>query len=109
MLAHERSLVKRLEGKPFVLLGVYVPQEPGERQLVKQQMARGIVTWRCWWDEKGTLAGRWGVETFPGIFVIDAKGVLRSIGLHGRTRAAVMRNLDATIEQLVAEAEKSSS
>lgn len=96
MFSHERSLVKRLEGKPFVLLGVDVGDD---RDQVQSQLTRGIVTWRSWWDESGTIARRWGVEMFPGIFLIDSKGVIRHVGLHGR-------DLDRAIDRLVAEAEK---
>ena len=103
MLPHERSLVKRLEGKPFVLLGVDVNDD---RDFVKRQMARDIVTWRSWWDEEGTIAKRWGVRYFPGIFLIDAKGVLRKQYTKG---APSPDELDAAIDRLVAEAEKESS
>ncbi len=102
MLPYERSLVKRLAGKPFVLLGDYVPQDPEERALVRRQQAKGIVTWRCWWDERGAIANQWGVDLFPGVFLIDTKGVLRHVGLRGQ-------ELDRAIDQLLAEAEKASS
>jgi len=42
MLPHERSLVKRLQGKPFALIGVTNDAPMVMKELVK----RGDVTWR---------------------------------------------------------------
>src|SRR5262249_11789421 len=47
MVPHERSLVKNLEGRPFVLLGVTCdPDRAGLKEVVKKEE----ITWRSFWD-----------------------------------------------------------
>jgi peroxiredoxin len=76
MYPHERSLVKRLEGKPFALLGVN--SDPKER--LKQVIKKENMTWRSWWDggdTSGPIATQWNVSGWPTIYVLDHKGVIR--------------------------------
>jgi len=76
MYPHERSLVKRLEGKPFALIGVN--SDPKDR--VRQAMKKENMTWRSWWDggsTEGPIAKAWNVNGWPTIYVLDAKGVIR--------------------------------
>jgi len=76
MYPHERSLVKRLEGKPFALIGVN--SDPKDR--VRQAMKKENMTWRSWWDggsTEGPIAKAWNVSGWPTIYVLDAKGVIR--------------------------------
>jgi peroxiredoxin len=74
----ERALVKRLAGRPFVLLGV---NGDSSRERLKKVRAREKMTWRCWWDRgtSGPLGTRWEVRMWPTLFVIDAKGVVRHV------------------------------
>ena len=76
MYPHERSLVKRLEGKPFVLLGVNSDPKDRLRKAVKLEN----LTWRSWWDggsTGGPIASEWGIRGWPTLFLIDHKGVIR--------------------------------
>ena len=76
MYPHERSLVKRLEGKPFALIGVN--SDPKDR--VRQAMKKENMTWSSWWDggsTEGPIAKAWNVNGWPTIYVLDAKGVIR--------------------------------
>lgn len=76
MYPHERSLVKRLEGKPFALLGVNSDPKDKLRQVMKKEN----ITWRSWWDggsTGGPIAKAWNVSGWPTIYVLDAKGVIR--------------------------------
>ena len=43
MYPHERSLVKRLEGKPFALIGV---NSDADREELKQVLQQERITWR---------------------------------------------------------------
>ena len=45
MFPHERSLVKRLEGKPFALLGI---NSDGDREDCKKKNEVDKITWRSW-------------------------------------------------------------
>lgn len=76
MYPHERSLVKRMEGKPFALLGIN--SDPKDR--LRQVMKKESITWRSWWDggdTSGPIATAWNVKGWPTTYVLDAKGVIR--------------------------------
>jgi hypothetical protein len=76
MIPHERSLVKRLEGKPFALIGV---NTDGDQQEVKSKSIKNEITWRSFWDDQrnSKVCKQWNVEMFPTIFVIDHSGIIR--------------------------------
>jgi hypothetical protein len=78
MYPHERSLVKRLEGKPFALLGI---NSDADKDKLKKVMETEGITWRSWWNgPKGTggpLSRNWNVHSWPTTYVLDDKGVIR--------------------------------
>jgi peroxiredoxin len=77
MYPHERSLVKRLAGKPFALLGI---NSDPSKEALKKVMDKENMTWRSWWDggnTEGPIATKWNVVGWPTIYVLDAKGVIR--------------------------------
>ena len=99
MIPHERSLVEKLEKRPFALLGV---NSDKTRENLREMSAKEGVTWRSWFDggsTNGPIATAWNVSGWPTIYVIDHKGVIRHKGLRGEP-------LEAAIDALVAEAEK---
>jgi hypothetical protein len=97
MLPHERSLVKKLESKPFAL--VAVDSDPDKAKF-KERAAKEEVTWPTFWDQStgGPIATAWNVRSWPTIYVIDAKGVIRHRDLRGDA-------LEKAVDELVAEAE----
>ena len=100
MLDYERRLVARLDGKPFVLLGV---NGDGDKDLIRKYIKAEKITWPMWYDGGGTagpIATRWEVDTWPTLFLIDSKGIVRSI-YEGWPEA---KALDAEIDKLIAEA-----
>ncbi len=98
MIPHERSLVKRLEGKPFALIGVNTDQD---KEMVKTRGQEDQVTWRSFYDKttSGPICQAWSVTSFPTIYIIDHKGVIRFKNLLGEA-------MDKAVEQLLAEREK---
>ena len=100
LVSHERALVKRLEGKPFVLIGVN-RDSPDEKKNVLLRIQKEQITWRSFWDGD-SIATKWNVEYIPAIFIIDHKGVIRH-----RFGVASAEDLDRTIDPLVAAAKKS--
>src|SRR2546421_10886886 len=77
MYPHERSLVKRLEGQPFALVGINSDQD---REALKKTIAEEKLSWRHWWDggsTTGPIASKWNVHGWPTIYVLDSKGVIR--------------------------------
>jgi hypothetical protein len=96
MYPHERSLVKRLEGKPFVLLGV---NSDLDKEVLKKAMAKEKIVWRSWWDrhQQGPISTRWNVTAWPSIFVLDSKGIIRYKHVHEEA-------LDKAVNTLLREA-----
>ena len=76
MIPHEKSLVKRLEGKPFALIGI---NSDGDADVVKKVLAENQITWRQAIDmsTEGKWATAWNVRGWPTIYVLDQKGVIR--------------------------------
>ena len=98
MYPHERSLVKKMENKPFALLGINSdPKEHLRETLKKENM-----TWRSWWDggdTNGPIARAWNVHGWPTIYILDHKGVIRFKNVRGEA-------MTQAVEQLLAELEK---
>ena len=81
MYPHERSLVEQLADKPFALIGVNSDSDLEEiREIVKEKN----LTWRSFQNEQdyGDISDEWAIRGWPTVFIIDAKGVIRSMG-HG--------------------------
>ena len=98
MYPHERSLVKRLEGKPFALLGV----NSDTKERVRQAMKKENITWRSWWDggnTEGPIAKAWNVSGWPTIYVLDAKGVIRFKNVREK-------EMDKAVDKLLEELEE---
>jgi hypothetical protein len=96
MYAHERSLVKRLEGKPFALIGV---NSDSDREAIKKVVRKEGITWRSFWNggsHQGPIATAWNVTSWPTIFVLDAKGVIRAADVQEK-------QLDEAVDKLLQE------
>jgi peroxiredoxin len=94
MVPHERSLVKRLEGKQFALLGVNL--DPS-REGLKKCEAKNQMTWRSFFDGRdGPISKEHEIRSMPTIYVIDAKGIIRYKGVRGEA-------MDRAVDQLLAE------
>jgi hypothetical protein len=97
MFPHERSLVKRLEGKPFALIGV---NSDPDRVYLKQRMKIENITWRSFWNgpkgTQGPISARWNVRGWPTIYVLDGEGKIRYIGPRGE-------KMDDAVNELLAE------
>jgi thioredoxin family protein len=103
MYPHERSLVKKLADKPFVLLGVNSDTDLTE---LKKVLEEEQITWRSFWNGKqgtgGPISTEWNVHGWPTLYIIDHKGVIR----HKFVGSPGDEKLDAAIEKLVEVAEK---
>jgi hypothetical protein len=96
MYEHERSLVKRLEGKPFALIGV---NSDKDRTELKQVLKAEKITWRSFWNggsTSGPISKQWKVTGWPSIWIIDANGVIRNRGARGPA-------MDKVVDELLAE------
>jgi hypothetical protein len=102
MYPHERSLVKKMESKPFALVGV---NSDADREALKEVLKTEEITWRSFWNGKegtgGPISTKWNVSGWPTLYVLDHKGIIRHKWL-GSPGDKVM---DEAIERLVKEAE----
>lgn len=75
MYPHERSLVKRMAGKPFVLVGINTDPLPRAKQAIERER----MTWPTFWDERtsGKISTQWATRGWPAFHIIDHKGVIR--------------------------------
>jgi hypothetical protein len=97
MYPHERSLVKRLEGKPFALIGI---NSDANREQLKEVMKKEEITWRSWWDggsTSGPIASTWNVHGWPTIYIIDEQGVIRDKNKRGE---AMDKAVDTLLEKM---------
>lgn len=96
---HEKELVERFKGRPFVLTGVN-----GDSSVEKANKAvkKHGIPWRSFWNGEdgpsGSIAAAWNVRGWPTVYVIDAQGVIRQRYLHGK-------RLDSFLDKLVSDAE----
>jgi thiol-disulfide isomerase/thioredoxin len=90
----QRALVQRFAGKPFAIVGV---NSDKDKDALKKVLEKRGVTWRYWWDgggPGGPIASAWNVQSWPTIYVLDARGVIRCKG---------HEELADKLEQLVSE------
>ncbi|MEJ6572577.1 MAG: hypothetical protein QNL01_11710 [Akkermansiaceae bacterium] len=97
MLPHERSLVKKLEGRPFAIVGV----NSDKKERLQELVADGTTIWRNFTNEQeyGKISTVWGVRGWPTLYLIDHNGVIKHKGLRGDA-------MEKAIMEMVAEAEK---
>jgi hypothetical protein len=96
MYPHERSLVKRLAGKPFALLGI---NSDKNLEGLHATMAKEEITWPSWFDggsTGGPIATLYQVRSWPSIFVLDPNGVIRFRDVRGK-------DLDKAVDHLLEE------
>jgi hypothetical protein len=80
MLPHEKELVKRLKEQPFALIGINSDsKETLKGKTLKEMLAENDITWRqaAEGSTSGPLPKKWNVRSWPTIYVIDHKGVIR--------------------------------
>jgi len=100
MIPHERELVKKMDGKPFVLLSVSVDDDKKD---VTDFLKDEPMPWTHWFDGKpgtGPVSKAYRVKAFPTLYLIDKKGVIREKWI-GAPKAEEM---DKKIEELTKEA-----
>ena len=102
MFEHERSLVKRLEGKPFALLGI---NSDKDREETKKKNEKEQITWRSFWNggsTMGAISSTWNVHGWPTLYIMDAKGIIR----HKYVGSPGPEALDKAIDALLKESEE---
>jgi peroxiredoxin/tetratricopeptide (TPR) repeat protein len=96
-----KEMTARLKGQPFAVVGVNCDDDKAD---ARRAVDKDKLPWRSWWDggrAGDRIAKRWQVDAFPGIYVLDHRGVIRYKDLRGP-------QLEAAVQQLLAEAAKDS-
>jgi len=94
MIPHERELVKKMEGKPFVLLSI---SADAKKETLTEFIKTEPMPWAHWWDgQSGPVTKAFRVRFFPTIYVLDTKGVIRFKGVRGEA-------MDKAVEELLKE------
>jgi len=91
--------VKKLEDKPFALIGVNVMESDPKK--LKAAIERQKLNWRSF-AHKESIADEWNNPGTPTYYVLDGKGVIRYKWV-GNPGAKAM---DAAIEKLLGEVGK---
>ncbi|MSR62919.1 MAG: hypothetical protein EXS08_10795 [Planctomycetes bacterium] len=97
-IPHEKALVERLKDAPFALLGVNTDDDKDE---YKKKLGEYGVTWRSAWQggTDGPIPTKWGIRSYPSIYVLDAQHVIRHIGPRGE-------ELGRVVDELLAEGKR---
>jgi thiol-disulfide isomerase/thioredoxin len=100
MIPHERAMVRKYAGKPFVLVSVSADDK---KETLKEFLDKEPMPWVHWWDgaEAGVIRD-WNIQGFPTFYVIDARGVIRGKIVGGGPDKE--KKLDTLVEKLVQEA-----
>ncbi|SIN79354.1 Peroxiredoxin [Singulisphaera sp. GP187] len=98
MYAVQRALLARYAGQPFAVVDVNTDQRPDK---LRASIEAGRVTWRCWWDggPGGPIATHWAIRNYPGVFILDAKGIIRHRDVRGE-------GIDEAVGELMAKAKE---
>ena len=106
MYPHERSLVKKMENKPFALIGV---NSDPDREALKEVLKKEQITWRSFWNgpegTRGPISTNWKVHGWPTLYMIDARGTIRYKWYGSPDTEEELKAFDAQVEKLVQEAE----
>jgi hypothetical protein len=100
-IPHQRALVERFKDEPFAILGVNTDDDKEE---YRRKLADYGVTWRSSWQGStaGPIPTQWGINSYPTIFVLDAKHVIRFVDKRGE-------ELGKAVEELLRESRTKSS
>ncbi|MHC5064156.1 MAG: TlpA family protein disulfide reductase [Planctomycetota bacterium] len=91
--------MKRLADKPFALLGV---NSDANKDTLRPRLEEENISWRSFWNgpkgTQGPISAQWNVQSWPTIYILDHKGVIRFKNKRGE-------DMDQAVDQLLAEME----
>jgi len=100
MIPHERKIVKKNAGKPFVFVSV---SADSQAKTVKDFVEKEPMPWTHWFaGQRGPILKTWRIQAFPTFYVIDAKGVIRGKIVGGGPENE--KKLEELVDKLVKEA-----
>jgi thiol-disulfide isomerase/thioredoxin len=91
MIPHEKEMVERLKDKPFVLVGISLDDS---REDAAEFVSRQKMAWTHWWGGgPDGIAEDWDVHAIPATYVLDARGVIRYVGLRDEQLESAVNSL----------------
>jgi thiol-disulfide isomerase/thioredoxin len=92
MIPHQKEMVKHFEGKPFMLLSISVDEK---KETLTKFLEKEVMPWTHWWaGTENKSIKNYQVKSYPTIYVLDGKGVIRAKRLRGD-------ELQKFVEQLI--------
>ena len=96
MIPHQREMVKRFAGRPFVMVGISADDKK-HPEMVRDFVRDERMTWTHLHDgDDGPIIASYRVGGFPTMYVIDARGIIRYV-VHKDS------DLERSVEKLLAE------
>lgn len=91
-IPHQKALVERHKDEPFAIVGVNTDDDKDE---YRKKLVEHGVTWRSAWQGStgGPLPTKWGINSYPTIFVLDAEHVIRHVNARGEELGRVVAEL----------------
>ena len=80
MIPQQREMVKKLENKPFTLLGI---NSDPDRSVLNKRFKEEKITWpNICEGSGGAISNQFNVRMYPTVFVLDHEGIIRHRNLH---------------------------
>lgn len=100
LVGGEKELVAAMKGRPFALVGVN-GDAAEDRAKVKAAVGKEGIAWRSFWTggPDGEIPRRWGVQTWPTVYTIDADGTIRDDHVGGKLTLAAFEPLVRAAEE----------
>lgn len=96
MIPHQREIVKRHKGSPFTLVSISADEK---RETLTEFLKKESMPWTHWFNgPDGSIIADLNVWSYPRIYVLDAKGVIRYKDVRGKL-------LDQAVDSLLIEVE----
>jgi thiol-disulfide isomerase/thioredoxin len=100
MIPHERELVKRLKDKPFALISISADEK---KETLTKFLGETPMPWTHWWNgADGGILADWEINSFPTVYIIDGKGIIRD-KINGFRPGVTDKKMDETVETLLKE------
>jgi thiol-disulfide isomerase/thioredoxin len=91
----ELALLKRLQGKPFALLGVNIDHDEGSMRAAISDLG---ITWRNWRGGRNDqIKTRYGIQAIPLVLVLDPDGIIRAKGVGDE--AVILKTVDSLVQE----------
>jgi thiol-disulfide isomerase/thioredoxin len=98
MIPHERDIAKRLEGKPFVIVGVNADDD---LKAATDAVVKHGITWRSFRDKSNknarSISEEWMVG-FPTFYLIDQEGIIRKRWIGDQPPEEMNSSIDQLLE-----------